>query len=392
MSDLFLDEIIRPDAASEPVGRSARRAERADRERRRKQRRRKNITAFLVIVLVLGGIGFAVFKVGLPLLDDLRGAPSAGTGDYPGPGEGEVEVTIPAGATGVAMAKILFDAGVVASESAFTSAFKANPDAPGIQPGRYRLALKMRAADAVAALIDPENRIVTRITVQEGFTVRQILERVSSVTATPIEELQAVVADPAAIGLPAEAGGNPEGWLFPATYTFEPDATPAEMFSAMVAKTVSVLDERGVPAESRQTLLTKASLVEKESPGGEVSAMIARAIENRLAINMKLDIDAAVGYGAGLAGTGRQITEAEKALDTPYNLYMHTGLPPTPIASPSAASIDAVLAPAEGPWMFWVTINMDTGETRMAVTYDEHRQNVALLRQWEAEHAGEGDE
>ncbi|GEN78843.1 endolytic transglycosylase MltG [Actinotalea fermentans] len=387
MSDLFLDEIVQPDVPRDHARRSDRRSDRAERDRRRKQRRRKNITALVVVLVVLAGIGFAVWKLGMPLIEDLRGAPAASTDDYPGPGTGEVEVSIPAGATGAAMAQILVDADVVASTGAFTEAFAANPDAPGIQPGTYRLSLQMRAADAVAALINSENRVVTRVTIVEGFTVKQILERLASVTGTPIEELQAVVADPAAIGLPPEAGGNAEGWLFPATYTFEPGQTPAEMLGAMVAQTISVLDERGVPAEARQAVLTKASLVEEESPGGEVSAMIARAIENRLADGMRLEIDAAVAYGAGISGT--QITDEVKATDTAYNLYMHAGLPPTPIASPSAASIDAVLAPADGPWLFWVTINHETGETRMAVTYPEHRQNVALLREWEAANGGD---
>lgn len=387
MSDLFLDEIVQPDAPREPGGRSARRTDRAERDRRRRKRRRKNLTAFLVVVIVVGGIGFAVWKVGLPLLDELRGAPSASTDDYEGEGQGEVDVTIPAGATGADMAALLVEADVVASTGAFTKAFAANPDAPSIQPGTYRLRLQMRAADAVAALINSENRLVMRVTIPEGFTVKEILERASSVTDIPIEEFQAALADPAAVGLPAEAGGNAEGWLFPATYSFEPGQTPAEMLGAMIAKTVSVLDERAIPAENRQAVLIKASLVQKESPGGEVSAMIARAIENRLAIDMRLEIDAALAYGLGISGM--DITQESKETENPYNVFMHAGLPPTPIASPGTEAIDAVLAPAAGDWLFWVTINLDTGETRMSETYPEHRQNVALLREWEAANGGD---
>ena len=380
MSDLFLDEIVRPGSDD---GRSGRRSDRADRYRRRRDRRRKNITALVVVVLVLGGIVGAVWAFGMPLIDDLRGEPAAAADDYPGPGESQVDVVIPAGATGADMAQILLEADVVASTRAFTLAFAANPDAPSIQPGTYRLMTKMRADEAVAALANPENRVLTRVTVPEGLTVQQTLERLSSVTTVPIADLQAAMADPVAVGLPAEAGGQFEGWLFPATYTFEPGQGPADMIAAMVAQTIAVLDQRGVPVEARQSVLIKASLVEEESPGGDASAMIARAIENRLAIDMKLDIDAAVAYGAGISGT--EITEAVKAQDTPYNLYLHKGLPPTPIASPGAASIDAVLAPADGPWLFWVTVDPSTGETRMASTYPEHLENVQLLRQWEAE-------
>ena len=389
MNDLFLDEIVQPDARVSGEGsRSARRAERVDRDRKRKRRRRRNVTALLITLLVLGGGGFAVWKVVLPMFDDLSlgGEPTAQ--DFPGPGSGEATVVIPAGATGTDMGQILVDAGVVASVEAFTSAFAANPDAPGIQPGTYRLLLEMRGVDAVGALLKPENKVQTQVTVVEGFRVTQVMERLAANTGRPVEEFTAVLADPAAVGLPAEAGGNFEGWLFPATYTFQPDDTPADMVATMVAQTIAVLDERAVPADQRQVVLTKASLVERESPGGDVSPMIARAIQNRLDIGMKLDIDAAVLYGVG-DPTG-VLTADLKAQDTPYNLYMHAGLPPTPIASPGTASIDAVLAPVEGPWKYWVTINPETGETLMAEDYPQHLENGELLRQWEAENPSDG--
>lgn len=283
------------------------------------------------------------------------------------------------------MGEVLADAGVVLTAGAFIDAFTANPEAAGIQPGTYRLLLEMRAADAVSALLDPENRVQTKVTVIEGWRVEQILAKLSSVTAVPVEEFTAAMADTAATGLPAEAGGSYEGWLFPATYTFEPDTTPAEMIAVMVAQTVAVLDERGVAAGDRERVLTLASLVEQEAKTPEDRAKVARAITNRLDIDMKLDIDASVAYGAGKPGD--ELTETDLDTDTPYNLYLNTGLPPTPIASPSAVSIDAVLAPADGPWLFWVTINLETGETRFAETYAEHQANVELLREWQAANA-----
>lgn len=390
MNDLFLDEIVQPDARmSGESSRSARRAERADRDRKRKRRRRRNITALLITLLVIGGGAFAVWKVVLPMFDDLGTGSDQSAEDFPGPGTTEVSIVIPAGATGADMGRVLVDAGVVASVEAFTTAFAANPEASGIQPGTYRLRLEMRAVDAVAALLNPEFRVQVQVTIVEGFRVTQVMERLAANTGKPVEEFTAVLADPAAVGLPAEAGGNFEGWLFPATYTFQPDDTPADMIAAMVAQTIAVLDERAVPADQRQVVLTKASLVERESPGGEASAMIARAIQNRLDIGMKLDIDATVAYGANKAGT--DLTQAD--LDdpnNPYNTYVHPGLPPTPIASPGAASIDAVLAPADGPWKYWVTVNHDTGETLMAVDYPEHLRNVEKLREWEAANPSDG--
>ena len=381
MSDL-LDEVTRPE---EPVGSpgAVRRAGRAERDRRRRQRRRRSLIALVVAVLLLGGAAWAVQRYVLPSFADISLGSTEDTSDYAGPGSGAAEVVVAQGATGEAMGQALVDAGVVRTVGAFTDAFAADPGAAGIQPGTYRLLLQMKAADAVRALQDQDNRVQTRVTIPEGLQTTQVLERLSAVTAVPIAEFQTAMADTAATGLPAEANGSYEGWLFGSTYEFEPGTTPAQMIGAMVARTVGLLDERGVAPADRVRVLTMASLVEGEARTPEDRARVARAIQNRLDIDMKLDIDASVAYGAGKNGS--QLTDEDLATDTPYNLYVNTGLPPTPINSPSTISVDAVLSPAEGPWFFWVAINTDTGETRFAETFAEHQQNVALLRAWQAE-------
>jgi UPF0755 protein len=367
MNDLFLDEIVRADEPAPGTSmRSARRAERAERDRRRKQRRRRNLIALIVSLAILAGGAFAVVKLVLPMLDAFGGTQTESS-DFPGPGNGSVEVVIPPGATGSDMAQVLVDAGVVQTTRAFTRAFAADPSAASIQPGTYQLLLEMRAQDAVSALLNSANRIQTKVTLPEGFRLEQILDKLSSVTTVPVEEFQAAMADTAATGLPPEAEGNYEGWLFASTYTFEPGTTPTEMIRTMVAQTIAVLDQNGVPADQRETVLIKASLVERESPNPEASAQMARAIQNRLDKDMRLEIDASIAYGAGKPGT--ELTR--------------TGLPPTPIASPSTDSIHAVMNPADGPWLFWCTVNLDTGETRFTDSYEEHKQNVAELRAWE---------
>ncbi|KGM14266.1 endolytic transglycosylase MltG [Cellulomonas bogoriensis] len=383
MSDSFLDEVIQPNQVS---ARSARRAQREERMRRRRRRRRRNVLALVISLGLLGGIGYGVVTYVLPVLSDFGSPGEQQLQDYPGPGHGSVEVNIPAGATGSAMAQALHDAGVVASTRAFTTAFAANPDAERIQPGTYRLALEMRGQDAVAALLESANRVQMRVTIPEGQRVEQILERLSSVTAVPVEEFEAAMEDTEATGLPGAADGSYEGWLFPLTYDFEPGTEAAEMIAQLVGQTVAVLEEREVPESEWETVLNKASLVERESPNAEASPMMARAIENRLEQGWPLQIDAAVAYG--LDKSGMELTRADissDATDNPYNTYAHNGLPPTPIASPGLDSIEAVLNPADGPWMFWVTVNLDTGETKFSETYSEHQQYVAELRRWEAE-------
>ena len=384
MSDLFLDEVIQPEP-EQPGRRAARSGGRDDRERRRRQRRRRTVISLVVAFALLGGTAYALVQFAGPLLEQFRNSQEQEeASDFPGPGgPGTVDVTIPEGASGAAMGQVLEEAGVVASTRAFSQAFAADDAAGGIQPGTYRMLVEMPAASALAALLDPANKVQTRVTIPEGLSVVQMIDRLSSVTAVPVEEFEAAMADTEATGLPAEAEGNYEGWLFPSTYTFQPGVTPSDMIATMVGQTKSLLEERGVAPEDYKEILTIASLVEREARSPEDRQKVARAIQNRMDQGMKLDIDASVAYGLGKPGT--QLTREDTQTDGPYNLYTRTGLPPTPIAAPSLTSIDAVLNPADGPWLFWVTVNLDTGETRFAETLGEHNQNVQLLREWQAE-------
>jgi len=377
-----------PDARQPaPESRRTRQRGKAKAERERKRRRRRSLGVLLVALVLVAGAAYVV--------TELMGGLFSGDGqeqtvqDYPGPGHPSAEVTIAQGDTGGAIGQKLVDAGVVATVKAFTAAWAAEPQAASIQPGTYRLLLEMRASDAVAALLDPASRSSFRVTIPEGLNAEQIYTKINEKTVSiTVEALRAAAADPAAIGLPAEAGGNVEGWLFPSTYDLPPDATAQSVLAMMTAKTVEVLNAKGVPADQWETVLNKASLVEREARLDEDRPKVARAIQNRLDRDMILQIDAAVAYGLGIPGT-QLTTEMTQDASNPYNTYRHPGLPPTPIASPGETSIDAVLNPEPGDWIFWVTVNLDTGETRFAETNDEHNQNRELLRQWQAEHGSD---
>lgn len=380
-------------APAPPQGGSGRRSRSAGRrhaERMRKQRRRRSVAVLVVALVMVAGAAYVVFSVlgGADLFGGRGSSQEAQVEDFPGPGRpGAQPVVVNPGDTGSAMAATLVDAGVVATTGAFLDAYEANPDASSIQPGTYQLLLEMKASDAVLALLDPASRVSMKVTIPEGYTATQIFDRISEVTLLPVDQLQAAAADPAAIGLPAEAGGKVEGWLFPSTYQVEPGADAASVLRQMVERTVQELSGRGVPQDQWETVLNKASLVEREARHDADRPKMARAIQNRLDRGMILQIDAAVAYGLGISGT--QLTrEMTRDASNAYNTYMHTGLPPTPIASPGGKSIDAVLNPEPGPWIFWVAINLDTGETRFAETHEEHLENEALLRQWQAENEG----
>jgi UPF0755 protein len=381
VSDLFAG-----DTRVAPVKpRSSRSRGRAKEQRERKRRRRRSIWVLIVAILMVAGAAYVVVELMGGMFQG-GGGGGGGVEDYTGVGHGSAEVVIKQGDTGADMAVTLVDAGVVATEKAFNKAFADNPQAASIQPGTYTLLLELPAADAVSALLNPSSRVSFRLGIPEGLTKSEIATKISEKLAIPIEEVNAAIADPTAIGLPAEAGGNAEGWLFPATYDIEPGATAASVLAQMTAQTVAVLTQKGVPQDQWATVLNKASLVEREARLPDDRPKVARAIENRLARELSLDIDSSVAYGLGKPGTG--LTTADtKDPNNPYNTYEHLGLPPTPIASPGSASIDAVLSPAEGDWIFWVTVDLDTGETLFATTLAEHLENVELLRAWQAEHS-----
>ncbi|MFI2752071.1 endolytic transglycosylase MltG [Cellulomonas sp. P22] len=378
MSDLFLGTLSQHEGEPPVPSRRSRSARdnKAHRSRQRRNRRRRSfLVVILALALVVGG-GYVVkeFVGGL-----FSGGEQTVT-DYPGPGHDSAQVVINAGDTGSAMGSTLVDARVVATVKAFTAAFAANPVAASIQPGTYQLRLEMRAADAVEALLDPTNLVSTKVTIPEGFTAEKIFARLSEQTGIAVEEFEAAAADPAAIGLPPEAGGEVEGWLSPLTYTIAPDESAAAILSTMVAGTVRTLDDLGVPAADRQTVLIKASITEQEVSFTEEYAKVVRVVDNRLATGMPLGMDTINAYGLGKSAM--DLVASDFAVDNPYNARMHTGLPPTPIGNPGAEAINAALHPADGDWLYFITVDLDSGETKFTSSYDEFLVYKAQYQQW----------
>lgn len=350
-----------------------RRSVRVRRERLRRRRRRTTIVLLSCLALVAVA-ALAVYVVGRPMVEEFFGE-----NDYEGPGTGSVQVQIQAGDSGQAIGQKLAEADVVRTAEAFVDAAGDDARSATIQPGTYELRQQMAARDALNLLLDPASRVSLQVVVPEGFHVAQVYQRLSESTGLPVEEFQRVAADPA-LGLPPESGGNPEGYLFPATYEFEPTATAVEMLAAMVQRHNAAMDAVGVPPERRREVLIKASLVEDEAQRPEDFPKVARVFENRLAAGMPLQLDSTVNFVTGK--TGITTTDADRATESPYNTYLHPGLPPGPINSPGERAIDAALNPADGDWMFFVAVNPDTGETRFATTIEEHNANVELFRQW----------
>ena len=146
----------------------------------------------------------------------------------------------------------------------------------------------------------------------------------------------------------------------------------------MIQARVDALDQAGVLEDQRQTVLIKASIVEREMHLEKYMPMVARVIENRLKdtegeTRGQLKMDSTVLYGVGKYGGVP--TKDDLANDNPYNTYLIKGLPPGPIASPSSTAINAVLNPEPGDWLYFVTIDLDTGETLFATTNEEQEKN-----------------
>jgi len=351
----------------------------------RRRRGHSAVATFLALAVVAGLLGAAAYFGRSALSGVFSG--DEGLDDFPGPGTGAVSVQVSPGDSVTTIGSTLVEAGVVATQDAFLDAASGNPAATGIQPGTYELQLEMSAAGALGVLVNSENRQVEAVTVPEGLRLGETLARIAEDGGVPLADLETAAADPVALGLPAYADGHVEGFLFPATYEFEPDSTAAEMLAVMVARfdqaatTVSL--EAGAAALGLTPLevVTVASIIEDETSRAEDMSRVARVIYNRLDDGMPLQLDSTVSYAVGSTGTVFT-TDEERQTDSPYNTYRYAGLPPGPITSPGEAAIAAALAPAAGDWRFFVAVNLDTGETRFARTAEEHGANVLVLQQY----------
>lgn len=346
----------------------------------------RTVVAVLLSLLVVAGLVVAVVVGGRAAIDALSGLGERAAEDYAGPGVEDVTVIIEPGDSVRAIGARLEEAGVVASAAAFVDAAVAEPRSTGIQPGSYSLRTRSPAADALAVLVDPDRRLVAKVTLPEGLRLSLALARAAEQAGFALPELEAAAADRAALGLPAYAPGL-EGFLFPATYEVEPGSAPADLLSAAVVRANAALQAVGLEARAAQLgltplqVVTVASLVEAEARHAEDRPKVARVIYNRLAKGMALQLDSTVHYALNESGNVFT-TDEQRQVDSPYNTYRYPGLPPGPVNSPGEAALEAALAPAPGTWEFFVTVNLDTGETRFSDALAEHEANRALLTQF----------
>ena len=350
----------------------------------RRRRSLRWLAWFIPLVVILGGLGAAAWWAWSNYEEQIREVLGIELpNDYEGTGNGvEAIVTIRPGDTGADIAATLHREGVTMTFDAFYDLLLTLDPEPAFQPGNYALQQQMSAQAALEALLDPATRVTSSLYLPEGAVLPDILEIMASTTGIPIEEFQALANDPGAFGLSTPTG-NVEGYLFPATYDLDGSETAASLMQRVIGEMIARLDALGVPPELRHEVLTKASIVQRESgPTPGDMEKVARVFQNRLDQGWHLESDATVTYGVGNYHSVWTTPEQRADASNPYNTYANPGLPIGPVGAPSEAAINAVLHPAEGDWMFFAAVNLATGETAFSTTVEEHEAAVQRLWEW----------
>jgi UPF0755 protein len=299
--------------------------------------------------------------------------------DAPGPaaaeGAPETVVALPMGTGLNQVAAILEKQGVVRDGLIFRAGVMVNRKAAALKAGEYAIPSRASPAQIMAILVEGKS-IVHKVTLPEGLTSAMIVDLVRN--------------DPVLVGEVTEI--PPEGSLLPETYIFDRGTTRAALLKRMRDDHARVLDELwaarapNLPFATKNEAVTLASIVEKETGVAQERPRVAAVFVNRLRKGMKLQSDPTIIYGLTKGvPLGRGIRQSELDKATPYNTYVITGLPPTPIANPGKASLAAVLNPAQTEDLFFVADG--TGGHAFAATVAEHEKNVQKWREIERQRA-----
>ncbi|MBN1173455.1 MAG: endolytic transglycosylase MltG [Micromonosporaceae bacterium] len=394
------DEDWQLDWDDEPAPRRHRRGQRATEQRRpRKSKKGRTIVALILSLTIIGGLGGAAWY-GLDRIQEFFVTP-----DYTTAGTGSVEVEIVTGQTAADIGQTLYDQGVVKSVKAFTEAAKKDQRSLTIAPGFYQLRLKMRGEDALALLLDPNSRVVNKVTIPEGLMTLEIYALLSEKTSIPVADFKAAAKDPAALGIPdywftrddkKESGKSVEGFLFPATYELPRNGTAKSILSMMVKKFLAVAEKLDFVDQAQNErnitpyeVLIAASIAQIETPLAADMAKATRVLYNRLYgpnfPTRRLEIDSAVNYSLKLQGKDAKASQELKYSEmhnknNPYS-YENTGWPPTPISNPGETALKAAINPdSDTAILYWVTIDK-AGNTAFSKTFAEHEKNCAKARQ-----------
>ncbi len=386
----------------QPVARKTTLSRRNAEQHKKKQEKVANriVTGVVILVLIVLGItafsGYSYIKSSLEPID-------ASATEY-------VQVEIPEGSSTSDIGRILQDNGLIKNATIFSyyARLKSYND---FQSGYYNLSQNMSLDDLAKALQEagaeaPQEPIAGKVLVIEGYTIDQIAQAVTDnvytededdTTPFTAEDFLSTVQNEEFINrmvatyptlfasLPSADSGvryRLEGYLFPATYEYTDDTTIEELVEQMIAAMDSNLqayyDQLAGKGLDVNSLLTLASLVEKEGSTDEDRRNIASVFYNRLNSGMALQSNIAILYAMGVLGDETTLEEdvsVDTSIDSPFNIYTNTGLMPGPVASPSLAAIEATVNPNETGYYYFVA-DVTTGTVYFATTYEEHAANV----------------
>jgi UPF0755 protein len=271
----------------------------------------------------------------------------------------------------------------VANADTFMAALSASGGT--LSPGEYDFKQEMKNSDAVSVLLNEGQAKVMYFALSAGLRIDESLEAISEGSGLSLAQLKALSNSPKQFGLTSKAK-NLEGFLAPGEYRFPLGTTAKEILTKLVKSTQDELKAQGVTDAAKQyDVVTVASIVQAEGGQAEYKD-VAGAIYNRLKptnteTNGLIQSDATVTYGLGKKTF--HIDEAEKAdKSNPYNTYAIQGLPAGPIGSPGTTAIDAAAKPNNNDYLYWVTINLDTKETKFSKTLAEHNGYVEQYNAW----------
>jgi UPF0755 protein len=293
--------------------------------------------------------------------------------------EKETFVELAPGASTARFATQLEAAGVVRSRYAFELMrwFKRGT----LRAGEYRFDRPAPVADVYARIVRGD--VFTKVvTIPEGASIFDIGARLEQAGLGAGQDfVDAAVKQAGLVSDLDPEAKSLEGYLFPDTYHFARKASPAQIATAMVRRFRTVAAQLGLKGNVHQ-VVTMASLVERETAVDAERSLVAGVFENRLAKKMPLMTDPAVIYGLELEGRWRgTIYQSDLKHDTPYNTYLHAGLPPGPVANPGAKSLRAAMEPAKTTYLYFVASGTNAqGRSLFASTLEEHNRNVAEYR------------
>jgi UPF0755 protein len=291
----------------------------------------------------------------------------------------ETFVEIAPGLSAAEIGRRLEDAGVIRSQYAFDALRWLRQGR--LVAGTYRFEGDSKLEQVYSRMRHGDVYTVS-VTIPEGANIFDIAARLEKAGFGPAADFLTIARSQTSLISdldPQEA--SLEGYLFPATYHFGPKQTPAQIIAAMVKRFRAEAGQLGLH-RNLHDVVTMASLVERETAVESERPLVASVFRNRLAKGMRLETDPAVIYGLELDGTWRgAIYASDLKRDTPYNTYLHAGLPPGPVANPGVQSLQAAMNPARTDYLYFVAAGANPqGRSLFAATLKEHDRNVAGYR------------